>query len=215
MEIKYFGHSTFYIKGKQASIVTDPYTPEEVGLKFPKHTISDVVTISHAHSDHNDVTQIEGSPFVIQGPGEYEIKGISIIGIGSYHDAQKGQERGKNTMYRIEMDGLNLVHLGDLGHELNESDLENLGGVDILFIPVGGFYTINASQAKTIITEIEPTIVIPMHYGRADLKPEMKTQLADLSVFLKEMSKEGLVPQPKLTITKDKLPEEMQVIILE
>jgi L-ascorbate metabolism protein UlaG (beta-lactamase superfamily) len=215
MEIKYLGHSSFYIKGKNASIVTDPYDSEITGFKFPKHIETDIVTVSHDHSDHNAITNIEGSPFVVHGAGEYEIKGISIVGIKSFHDNKKGSERGANIIYHIEIDGLALVHLGDLGHDLSSTDVDLINGADILFIPVGGVYTINAQEADTIISEIEPSIVIPMHYKTSNLNDKSFSGLSDLSVFLKEIGKESVVPQSKLVITKDKLPPDMQVIVLE
>jgi L-ascorbate metabolism protein UlaG (beta-lactamase superfamily) len=215
MEIKYLGHSSFIIKGKNVTVVTDPYSSEYTGLKFPKHVACDVVTISHDHLDHNAVDMLEGTPFVVNGPGEYEIKGAGIVGLPSFHDTAKGADRGKNVMYRIEIDGISIVHLGDLGHPLTTQEVENLDGVNILCIPVGGGYTIDAAVAESIITEIEPEIVLPMHYGRPELNQSIFSQLTDLPHFLKEAGKEGLVPQPKLNITKDKLPAEMQVIVLE
>jgi len=215
MEIKYFGHSTFCIKGKNAILVTDPFNPKATGLKFPKHVEADIVTISHNHDDHNDVTQLEGTPFVIHDVGEYDVKGVSVVGFPSYHDGIKGQERGKNIIFHIEFEGVNILHLGDLGYMPSTEEIEALDGVDILMVPVGGRYTIDATQAKTLITEIDPFIVIPMHYARPDLDMKAFEGCADLSVFLKEMGKEGTVPVPKLNTTKDKLPEELQVVVFE
>jgi L-ascorbate metabolism protein UlaG (beta-lactamase superfamily) len=227
MEITYLGHSSFKLKGKKTSVVTDPYTSAKVGLKFPK-TEADIVTISHQHEDHNAVSQVGGSPFVISEPGEYEVKGISIIGIPSYHDNVKGKERGKNTIYTIEVDGIHIVHLGDVGEMLSDKDVEMIGEVDILLVPVGGFYTITAKQASELIPtitakqaselipEISPKIVIPMHYGRPELLPELYGELTDLSTFLKLVGgEETAIKQAKLQITKDKLPDQMQVIVLE
>lgn len=197
MEITFLGHAAFRMKGKTATVVTDPYAPNEVGLKFPKHMTADIVTVSHDHPDHNAIHEIEGAAYVVNGPGEYEIKGVAIIGLSTFHDEEKGAKRGKNTMYRIEMDGLSIVHLGDLGHTLSVTEVDSLDGVDILMIPVSGC-------AVPLINEIEPSIVIPMRYNRDEL-----------AVFLKEIGKEDVAPQPKLTVTKDKLPEQMQVVILE
>lgn len=213
MDITYLGHSSFRLRGKTVTVVTDPYS-NDIGLKFPKHTTADISTISHEHDDHNFVSAIEGTPKIVRGPGEYDIAGVGIIGIGTYHDDQKGAKRGRNTMFRIEMDGLNIVHLGDLGHPLSASEVESLDGVDILLIPVGGFYTIDAETAAGLVHEVEPSIVIPMHYGRPDLDQKVFGSVAPLSAFLKEMGKEDLTPQPKLTIAKDKLPEELQVVVL-
>lgn len=215
MDITPLGHASFKIKGKHASVVTDPYQGDEVGLKFPKHTEATIVTVSHNHFDHNAAGIVEGSPHIIDGPGEYDVGGVSVIGISTFHDAEGGKDRGNNTVYNIEMDGLHLVHLGDLGHILSASQIELLDGVDILFVPVGGAVTITPGQAAEVIAEIEPSIVIPMHYARPGLNPKVFGQLSPVSVFLKEMGKEGVAPQAKLTITKDKLPTEMQIVVLE
>ncbi|MFH0749640.1 MAG: MBL fold metallo-hydrolase [Candidatus Gottesmanbacteria bacterium] len=208
MDIISLGHSSFKIRGKSVTLVTDPFDSSFTGLKFPKHTACDIVTVSHSHKDHNNVSQLEGDPFVVQGAGEYDIKGIGIIGITTEH----GNDAGKNTVYRIEMDDVTIVHLGDIGRLLTAAELDILDGVDILFVPVGGTYTTDAVQAKKIIAEIEPSIVIPMHYGRPGLSIK---DLAPVSVFLKEMEKEQVVAQPKLTISKSKLPEEKQLVVLE
>jgi L-ascorbate metabolism protein UlaG (beta-lactamase superfamily) len=132
-----------------------------------------------------------------------------------FHDEQKGALRGKNTIYRIEVDGVSIVHLGDLGHMLTSEELEALDGVNILMLPVGGLHTIDAAKASHLINEIEPSIVIPMHYGRPELNQKIFGTLAPLSVFLKEIGKEGVAPVPKLVISKDKLPTEMQVVVFE
>ncbi len=215
MEITYLGHAAFRIKGKTATVVTDPYAPDIVGLKFPKHITADIVTVSHNHPDHNATREIEGAAYIVNGSGEYEIKGVGIIGLPTFHDEEKGAKRGKNTIYRIEMDGLSIVHLGDLGHTLSAEEVDSLDGVDILMIPVGGFYTIDPAKAVSVINEIEPSIVLPMHYGRKELQGKVPGNLATLEAFLKEIGKEDVVPQSKLTVTKDKLPEQMQVVILE
>ena len=209
MDIIPLGHSSFKLKGKTVTLVTDPFNSTVTGIKFPKHTACDIVTVSHTHEDHNDVSQLEGDPFVVQGAGEYDIKGVDIIGFTTEHG---GDQPVKNTVYRIEMEDLNIVHLGDVGRVLTTAEVDVLDGVDILFVPVGGTYTIDSVQARKIIAEIEPKIVIPMHYDRPGLAIKA---LAPVSTFLKEMEKEQVVAQPKLSISKGKLPEEMQVIVLE
>src|SRR3989344_3361592 len=214
MEIIYLGHSSFKLRGKSTTLVTDPYGAG-IGIKFPKHTSADIVTISQDHDDHNNVQAVEGNPFVVRGPGEYEVKGVGIVGIGVFHDDANGTKRGKNTIYRIEMDGLSIVHLGDLGHGLSSQQVDELDGVDILLVPVGGTYTIGAKQAAEIVAAIDPSVVIPMHYHRNDLDQKTFGSLEPVSVFLKEMGKEGTIPVAKLSVTKDKLPEELQVIVLQ
>jgi len=208
MDITSLGHSSFRIHGKGATVVTDPFDSEFTGLKFPKHITADIVTVSHAHKDHNAVSQIEGNPFIVAGPGEYEIKGVGIVGIASHHDTEKKES---NTIYRIEMEDLSIVHLGDLGRMLTTDEEDELDGVDILMIPVGGTYTIDATLATKLVSEINPSIIIPMHY----LRPEIKFDLAPVSAFLKEMGQETVTAQLKLSIAKSKLPEQKQIIVLE
>ena len=174
MEITYFGSSSFRIKGKSAVLVTDPAT-----AKLPKHTNADIVTGSAG--------EIEGAPYIVHGPGEYEIKGVGIIG----HKSEK------HTMYRIEIDGVSVVHLGSMSHPLSAAEVDSLDGVDILLIPIG-------EAAVSVINEIVPSVVIPLCYTKEQL-----------TAFLKEIGKEDVAPQPKLSMTKDKLPEQMQVVILE
>lgn len=214
MEITYLGHSSFRFRGKNASVVCDPYDSDMVGLKFPKHTQADIVTISHMHEDHNAASQVEGSPYIINGPGEYEVKGVGIVGHATFHDEEKGATRGKNTIFRIEIDGISVVHLGDLGHILTGTQVDELDGVGILLIPVGGIFTLDPAKAVAVVNEIDPAIVIPMHYGRPELNQKTFSELSGVAAFLKEIGKEA-VPQPKLTVTRDKLPEEMQVVVLE
>jgi L-ascorbate metabolism protein UlaG (beta-lactamase superfamily) len=214
MDITSLGHASFRIRGKAATVITDPYDSSAVGLKFPKHVEANVVTVSHGHADHNSVEQIEGSPYVIEGPGEYEVKGVGVVGISTFHDDAKGQERGRNTMYRLEIDGVAIVHLGDLGHTLSSAEVDQLGSVDILMVPVGGVYSLDPAGAVAVVNEIDPSIVIPMHYGRPELDQKQFGGLSPLSAFLKEIGKEA-APQAKLSTTKDKLPAEMQVVVLE
>ena len=208
MEIYPLGHSSFRIKGKSATVVTDPYDSEMLGLKFPKLDVVDIVTLSHAHKDHNAVSSIPGSPFTVDGPGEYEIKEVTIIGTATFHDDKAGKERGENTVYMITIDGVRLCHLGDLGHKLSDEQMTKIGDVDILFIPVGGNYTIDSKMATQVVAQIEPLIVVPMHYGG-------KLKLEPVENFLKEMGAEGITSQPKLVMSKEKLPETTTVIVLE
>lgn len=213
MEIWYLGHSSFKIKGKQATLVTDPYQDPSLGIKFPK-VEAQIVTVSHNHQDHNASWLIEGEPFVVNQPGEYEIKGVSILGFRTYHDSKQGTLRGENTIYLIEMDSLRICHLGDLGEVLKEEILEELNGVDILMVPVGGFYTIDYKQAEEIITKIEPIIVLPMHFKIPSMGPEY-AQLTGIDNFLKSMGVIQIKPLPKLSVFKEKLPQERQIVLLE
>lgn len=210
MEITFLGHSSFRLRGKTATLVTDPFESKMIGLKFPKVS-ADIVTISHDHNDHNQADLVSGSPFVISGPGEYEVKGVSVYGLATFHDEQGGAERGKNTVYAINIDGMKLAHLGDLGHELSEGQLEELADIDILMIPVGGVYTIDAKRAAQVAGQIDARIVIPMHYKL----PGLTLGLAGVNEFLKEMGADEVRSQPKLFLTRDKLPEEQAVMVLE
>lgn len=213
MDITWLGHASFRIKGKGASIVTDPFDFKTVGLKFPR-VEADIVTVSHHHFDHDQVQVVGGDPFVVDGPGEYEVKGVSIFGIQTYHDNKNGAERGTNTVYSIVIDGIRVCHLGDLGHKLSSEQLGEIGNVDVLFVPVGGFYTIDSVEASEAILVIDPKVVIPMHYKVLGLNPEVFGKLEGLENFVKEI---GLEPTKvdKYTITQDKLPEERQVVVLE
>lgn len=213
MDIAYLGHSSFRIHGKFVSLVTDPYAASFVGLKFPK-VDAQIVTVSHNHDDHNKDMQVGGSPYIISGPGEYEVKGVSIFGISMYHDDKQGAERGPNTVYVVNLDGIILCHLGDLGHKLSGETVGQIGAVDVLFVPVGGFYTIDASTASEVVSNLEPKIVIPMHYKTEGLAPNFGEKLAPVDDFVKEI---GMVPLEtnKFVVTQDTLPEEAQLVVLE
>lgn len=213
MIITWLGHSCFKIQTANANVLIDPYDPG-VGLKMPKVT-PDFVLITHDHSDHNYLQGVSGSPFVANGPGEYEVRGVFAQGVPGFHDATQGTERGGITMYRLEADDLKLAHLGDLGQpKLTDEQFEQLNGVDILFVPVGGFYTIDAKAASDIITQLEPRIVIPMHYFVHGMDKK-RFPIAGVDAFMKVM---GVKSQPvdKLKIVKKELPqEETQVVILK
>lgn len=212
MDITFLGHSSFKIKGKSASLVTDPFDPKMLGIKFPA-VEAEIVTISHHHNDHNNVSLVEGVRKVVDGPGEYEINGISIIGIASYHDDSKGEKRGKNTIYSIEVDGLKIVHLGDLGHKLSEDMIKEIGETDVLMIPVGGEFTIGPKEAVEIVRAINPTVVIPMHYQIPGLNKEIFAKLAPVESFLSELNIK-VEKLPKLVIKEGSLVAEDQKVVL-
>ena len=212
MEITYYGHSCFLIKGKKTRVVTDPFG-EAVGFKQTK-VQADIVTVSHEHADHNDLSQVEGEPMVIRGPGEYEIKGVSIMGIASYHDKEQGKKRGQNTIYTIDMGELRVCHLGDLGCVLSESQLNLLDGVDVLLAPVGGVYTLNPEEAMEVIKQVGPAIVVPMHYRVPGMKPTFD-KIATLKEFLQAADGDKHRREKKLSIKKPDLPEEMEIVLLE
>ena len=218
MEIKYLGHSSFLIKTRTAKVVTDPYDSEMIGLKFPK-TEADIVTVSHQHGDHNQVKNVLGlngaAPLVIDMPGEFEKMGVRIFGFQSYHDKTKGEERGENILYKIESEGISVLHCGDLGVIPEESFLDSIGDVDILMVPVGGFYTIDSDEAVQLVKKIEPAIVIPMHYQVEKMSPELAGKLSPVSEFTKKFGIENLTPLPKLVYKKEEIEQEMKVVVLE
>jgi L-ascorbate metabolism protein UlaG (beta-lactamase superfamily) len=213
MIITWLGHSCFKLQDKVGTdgvtVITDPYD-KETGLKMPSIE-ADIVTISHDHHDHNNVEALRGNPFVIDCAGEYDFKGVLVEGIDAYHDEEEGKLRGSNIIYRIEVEDISIVHLGDLGHTLSNEQLEKLVGTDILLVPVGGKFTLDAKKAVEVISQIEPRIVIPMHYQTEGLAIE---GLDSIEKFIKEL---GLEPsrEEKLKITKKDLPQEdMELVIL-
>ncbi len=208
MEITWLGYSCFRLKGKQNTIITDPVSPD-FGYSLGKIT-ADIVTISHEHPGHSYIQGIGGEPKVLTGPGEYEISGVLTLGLQTYHDSERGAQRGKNTIFVFEMDDLVICHLGDLGHTLDAEQIEKIDSADVLLVPVGGVSTIDAIQAAEIVRRVEPKIVIPMHYKTLVLKRD----LAPVDRFLKEMGVKEAIPQPKLTVNKNSLPLTLQVVVL-
>src|SRR3989344_1358586 len=212
VDVWFHGQACVRVKGKGPTIVFDPYDSDFCGLA-PLKIAADVVCVTHDHKDHNNAEVIkpveEGkSPFVISGPGEYEISGVNIVGIASFHDDKQGQERGKNTIYNVTCDEVNFVHLWDLGQKtLSQEQVSELSNCDVLFIPVGGTYTISAKDASDIIAQIEPKIIVPVHYKL----PGLKFDLDEVSSFLLVMGRENLQAVPKLSVSREKLPEEVEI----
>ncbi len=208
MDITWLGLSCFRIRGSQAIIITDPFPPG-LGYTLGKQT-ADIVTVSHQHPSHSYDQGISGEHRLLRGPGEYEISGVLILGIAAYHDAVKGQSRGKNTLYLMEIDGVAVCHLGDIGHVLSDEQVEEMGNVDILMLPVGGVSTINAAMAAEIIRKLEPKAVLPMHYKT----PKTDRELEPVENFLKEMGLGPVESRPKFSVSKSNLPISTQVILL-
>jgi len=218
MQIVWKGQACFYIttsrgKQEQVKILIDPFE-DSLGLKLPPQE-ADIVLVTHSHFDHNNVKVVKGDPFVIDSPGEYEVKSVFVQGITTFHDDVQGKQRGLNTVYTIAAEGITLCHMGDFGQkELTPEQVEKIGQVHVLMIPVGGTYTINGKEAGKIISQIEPNIIIPMHYALPKLKPK----LAPVDEFLHAMGKKGLEPQGKLglkakDVTGEK--EEAEVVVLK
>ena len=209
MEITWLGHSCFRIRGKQTTTITDPFSPGS-GYSLGKAS-ANIVTVSHEHAGHSYSAGIGGNPRVIKRPGEYEISGVLIIGLATFHDANKGADRGKNTVYVMETEELTICHLGDLGQPLTDSQIEEIGKVDVLMLPVGGITTINAAAAAAMVRQMEPKIVLPMHYKT----PVFQGELEPVDNFLREFGTQQATPQPKLNVNKNNLPLTTQVILLE
>jgi len=214
MEIIYLGHSSFLIKTKKARVVIDPFDPQMVGLKFSKIK-ADIVTVSHNHHDHNRTDLIEGEPLIINLPGRFEKQEVKINGYSSFHDKNEGAERGKNILFKFTTENISILHCGDLGMVPKDNLFDKIGNVDILMLPVGGFYTISPQEAVQVVKKLEPALVLPMHYNQKGLNKAEFSQLAPVETFLKEMNvSEDLSWQDELVIKKTDLPEEITKIIL-
>jgi len=209
MEIVWLGHSCFRIRGKEATIVTDPFD-KTLGYPMRKPNAS-IVTVSHNHPQHSFVDGVAGSPRVVRRPGEYDISNVFINGIATFHDKEKGAQRGKNTVFFMEIDEVKVCHLGDLGHVPTSEQVEQMSGTDILMVPVGGVSTLDAAAAAETIGLLEPKLVIPMHYKTEVVKMELEP----LEHFIKQMGLKEVVTQPKLSVTKSTLPPETKVLLLD
>lgn len=213
MEITYYGHSCFKIKGKEVSLVIDPFDSQKFGRPLPTLE-ADALLITHDHFDHNFLGAVKNYRVLINAPGEYEVGGVNIMGILTYHDEEKGLKRGKNTMYYIEGEGVSILHCGDLGHLLDDDTLQQFGDVTALLVPVGGVYTIDAEKAAKVISSIEPSFVVPMHYR---LEGSNLKEIGTLEQFLDEMGVDyqTLKPQPSLKLKEGDNELETQVVVLE
>ncbi|MBU1045536.1 MBL fold metallo-hydrolase [Patescibacteria group bacterium] len=216
MDILWHGQSCFEIRvplnqNEKKTIVIDPFSPEDIGFKIPSLT-ADILLITHQHADHNNIKAVKGSPFLIDGPGEYEAGGIFIQGIPASHGSIDKEDLGDITIYTIEAEGVKLCHLSDLNqNELTPEQVEAIGDIDILMIPIGGTYTIDGAGASKIINQIEPKIVMPMHYKL----PGLKVNLKDIGNFLKVMGQENIEAQSSFKVKKQGLPAEMKIVVLK
>lgn len=192
------------------NVLIDPFS-KEIGLRPPR--LSDnIILVTHEHYDHNNISDLTPEQFVIRGPGEYEKSGVYVEGTLSYHDKAEGKERGLNTIYLIRMEDMRLCHLGDFGQQkLTDQQVEAIGDVDVLFIPVGGKYTIDGKEAAEVVKQIEPKIIVPMHYK----VPGLNLDIDGPQKFLKEV---GIKPEEVETyrITAKNLPtEETKLIVFK
>jgi L-ascorbate metabolism protein UlaG (beta-lactamase superfamily) len=210
LDITWLGHGCFRLRGKSAAVVTDPFPPS-IGVRLGKLE-AQVVTISHEHENHSYISAVPNARYQVRGPGEYEVAGVGVMGFETFHDEQQGAEHGRNTVYLIELDDVRVCHLGDLGHKLADTALEALGSVDVLLVPVGGRATISAAQAAEVVRQIEPRLVVPMHFAI----PGLKIELDQVDRFLKEMGVAEAEPQPKLSLQASSSSDsETKLVLLE
>ncbi len=210
--IRWLGHSCFLISlNDEIKIVNDPFD-DSVGYPMPDVT-ADICLVSHDHFDHNCVAMVKGKPQVVKGTGEKEVKQVKFKGISSFHDEQEGSKRGKNTIFAWEWGGIKLGHAGDLGVELTPSQVKEIGAVDVLFIPTGGFYTIDAATASKVVTSLNPKVVIPMHYKMLFMGKNFP--IAPVDDFLK--GKDNVVKTGKnsISFTRENLPKITTIYVLE
>ena len=215
MKIKWYGHAAFLITSDEGTkIMIDPYEPGAFGGQLSYGKIkdqADIVLISHDHADHNYTQDLPGTPQVVKGSGSKTLKGISMKGVSTYHDPSQGTERGANTIFTIKINNIQLCHLGDLGHLLGDKELAEIGPVDILLIPVGGFFTIDPKEATRVAEQIKPRILIPMHFktGKCGFSIE------PVEDFLKGKTNIKRSKASEATFDKATLPQQMEIVVLE
>jgi L-ascorbate metabolism protein UlaG (beta-lactamase superfamily) len=204
MELIWHGHSCFRLRGRDLTILTDPFGASG-------RLQADVVTVSHDEPNHNTVSAVQGTPRVVAGPGEYEMGGAAITGVATPRPADQARERPRNTAYLIELDDVTVCHLGDVATPLTADQVAVVKDADVLLIPVGGRCTIDAAQAAEVVAQVEPRLVVPMHY-QSELLP---LPLDPVDRFCHEMGAAGLTPQPRLNVTRSALPDQLTVVLLE
>lgn len=209
MDITWLGHACFRLRGREATLITDPFE-RSLGLTLGRQS-ADIVTISHESPHHGASDLIGGSPRVLRGPGEYEVKGVMVTGVATPGERIAGGGHARNTAYAITIDEIVVCHLGDLGKPLTVDQIEALKDPDVLLIPVGGHCTIGPAEVTEVISQLEPKLVVPMHYAL----PGLTVRLEPLERFTREMGLEEAHPQPKLSVTRGSVPEETTIIILE
>lgn len=212
MKIKWLGHASFMITSDMGTkIITDPYfTGGNLSYGEIRES-ADVVTVSHGHGDHNNIAAVRGNPKVISETVTTDVKGVKIKGILGYHDAVQGKQKGKNILFCFEVDGIRVCHLGDLGHPLGDKEVEELGKVDILFIPVGGFFTIDAKVAGQVCDRLKPKVIIPMHFKN----DRCAYPISDVDEFLRGKSGVERLNTSEVEFKPGKLPTSTQIIVLK
>jgi len=213
MKIKWLGHASFLITSDTGvKIITDPYEPI-LGMNYkPIDEFADIVTVSHGHSDHNNVTAVQGNPQVIDESTPVEMKGIKISGIDTFHDSSSGNERGPNIIYCMEVDGIKICHLGDLGHMLSDRQVAAIGKVDVLMAPVGGNFTIDAGTADAVIEKLKPAVVMPMHFCN-ERCPDFP--VAGVDTFTDGKTNVTFMDTSEIEYKAGELPESTRVVVLK
>jgi L-ascorbate metabolism protein UlaG (beta-lactamase superfamily) len=214
VDITWYGHSCFRIREGGVTVICDPYDKKATGLSLPR-VKADIVTISHDQPGHNHAEAVGGEPKVLRGPGEYEIKNVVITAMTTYHKADGGALPERNVAFFFDFDGFTVGHLGDLGQIPQQRQVEDLGEVDVLLVPVSGRNTLDAARITEVISLLEPKIVVPMHYQHPGLTRELAESLEPVDKLLKELGISEPQTESMLKLTKSSLPEETQVILLE
>jgi L-ascorbate metabolism protein UlaG (beta-lactamase superfamily) len=214
MKVKWLGHAAFLITSDEGvKIVTDPYKPGVYGLEYGAiKNEADIVIVSHEHDDHNYVAGVPGNPQVIRSSGSHQANGIDFTGLACHHDESSGKERGDNTIFCFSVNGVKLCHLGDLGHDLSTEQVAAIGDVDVLMIPVGGSFTIDAAGADRVIGQIKPGVAIPMHF-KTDGCPNFP--VSDIEPFLSGKTNVKRTGSAEIEFEKGRLPSPTQIIVLE
>lgn len=212
MKVKWLGHASFLITSdKGVKIITDPYkTGGPLSYSEIKET-ADVVTVSHEHGDHNNVASVGGKPQVYKGPAPAEIKGVKFSGLATYHDENKGRDRGNNMIVCMDVDGFKVCHLGDLGHRLVDREIAQIGKVDVLMIPVGGFFTITANVATEVSSQLKPKVIIPMHFKNE----RCAYPITGVDDFLKDKKNVTMETGTEVEFKAGKLPAATQIVVLK
>ena len=208
MDIFWLGHSSFRLKGKQVTLVTDPFESTGPDDPWPRPT-AQIVTTSHNHAGHSYIKGVEGSPKIISGPGEYEVSGAFIVGFSTFHDTEEGKRLGRNTIYIMEIDGVRTGHLGDLGHPLSTQQVEAIGALDILLVPIGGTSNLGVVAAAHTVRQLEPHIVIPMHFLSVAGAP-----VEPLDKFAHEIGHKLEPSIPRISVTRSNMPADLRVVVL-
>ncbi len=213
MKIKWLGHATFLITSEKGTkIITDPYITGSNNLHYGEiQESADVVTVSHDHFDHNNVAAVDGNPEVYRTPSPRQIKDVKLNGVATYHDTNAGRDRGPNMITCMEVDGIKVCHLGDLGHELDQDTISKVGPIDILLTPVGGFFTIDAGVATKVSRDLKPKVIIPMHFQNKGCS----FPVSPVDSFLQEKQNITKENKSEVTFRAETLPSETQIIVLE